>query len=205
MPADPAGRRERKKHATRHLIRMAALQLALERGLEHVTVQAIADQADVATRTFFGYFPTKEAALAPDQPWTGPRLAETFAARPAAESAIGSLRAVMLAMAVQVTGDSDKLRLWRELARRYPHLVEHFLGSEQDRVEALADAVAARLGLDPRLDVYPSAAAWLAWTAGGLAVRRWLQAVAANPTETPPPIEPCVDAVFDALERGLTR
>src|ERR1700712_5221480 len=101
---------------------MAALQLALERGIEHVTVQAITALADVATRTFFGYFPTKEAALAPDQPWTGPRLAAALAARPAGESAVRSLRAVMLTMAVQVTGDSDKLRLWRELARRYPHL-----------------------------------------------------------------------------------
>jgi hypothetical protein len=111
----------------------------------------------------------------------------------------------MLAMAVQVTCDSERLRLWRELARQHPRLVEQFVGSEQDRVQALAAAVAGRAGLDAHSELLPSAAAWLAWTAGGLAVRRWLQAVAANPTETPPPIEPCVDAVFDALERGLTR
>jgi AcrR family transcriptional regulator len=192
----PLGRRARKKLATRDLLHAAALQLAIERGIDNFTIQDISDAADVAPRTFFGHFPTREAALAPDQLWTPARLGAAMAARPEGEPGIRSLRAVMLAMAVQVTGDSDTLRLWRELAHRYPHLVEQFLGSEQERVQALASAVAARDGLDPQADLYPTVAAWMAWTAGALAVHRWL-------VRTAQPIEPFVDEIFDLLERGL--
>jgi AcrR family transcriptional regulator len=199
----PVGRRQRKKLATREQIRLAALQLALQRGIEHVTVQDISDTADVALRTFFGYFPTKEAALVPEQLWTAARFAEALAARPSDEPPMRSLRAVMLAMAVQVTGHSETLRLWRELARRRRQLVEQFLGSEQERVQALAEAVALRTGQDPRSDLYPVVAAWMAWTGGSLAVHRWLHAVASTPSDIAPSIEGFVEEIFDLLERGL--
>ena len=50
------GRRERKKLATRHALSSAALQLAVERGLENVTIEDITDRADVSLRTFRNYF-----------------------------------------------------------------------------------------------------------------------------------------------------
>jgi AcrR family transcriptional regulator len=58
-----ASRRERQKQVTRQALHEAAFTLAEESGLSGATVEAIAGRADVATRTFFNYFASKEDAV----------------------------------------------------------------------------------------------------------------------------------------------
>lgn len=59
----PVGLRERKRAQTAEAIHVAAAELVLERGLDAATIDAISERADVSTRTFFNYFPSKEDAV----------------------------------------------------------------------------------------------------------------------------------------------
>jgi AcrR family transcriptional regulator len=54
--------RERKKHETREELMHCALELFSRHGFDQVTVEQIAEQARVSTRTFFRYFRTKADA-----------------------------------------------------------------------------------------------------------------------------------------------
>jgi AcrR family transcriptional regulator len=79
------GLRERKKTATRAAIHEAAVRLAAEHGVEHLTVEAIADAATVSRRTFSNYFASKEQALLYGDRTRLERLLDLVRARPAAE------------------------------------------------------------------------------------------------------------------------
>ncbi|RBM22700.1 TetR family transcriptional regulator [Prauserella sp. PE36] len=63
METAELGLRERKKVATRRALHEAAVRLAMEEGLDKLTVEAIADAATVSRRTFSNYFASKEDAL----------------------------------------------------------------------------------------------------------------------------------------------
>ena len=57
------GLRERKKEATRLALHEAAVRLALTHGLQHVSVEAIAEAAEVSRRTFSNHFSSTEEAI----------------------------------------------------------------------------------------------------------------------------------------------
>src|SRR5271165_5864259 len=92
--AAEGGRRDRKKQATRQALRSAALELVAERGFAHVTIEDIAEAADVATRTFFNYFPSKESAVIGADPERIEELRTSLLTRPLAESPLQALRSV---------------------------------------------------------------------------------------------------------------
>lgn len=57
------GLRVRKKRATENAIETAGVDLALELGIEHVTVEMICDRADISRSTFFNYFAGRDYAI----------------------------------------------------------------------------------------------------------------------------------------------
>jgi AcrR family transcriptional regulator len=63
MQISEPGLRERKRTETRNKLETAAVTLVLRDGLEHATLDAICEAADVSNRTFFNYFESKEDAI----------------------------------------------------------------------------------------------------------------------------------------------
>jgi AcrR family transcriptional regulator len=64
---------------------MAALRLAVERGLENVTVEDMTAEAGVSLRTFGNYFSSKYEAICAIGTDRARRIGATLLARPAGE------------------------------------------------------------------------------------------------------------------------
>ncbi|MEY9951259.1 TetR family transcriptional regulator [Leifsonia sp. EB34] len=100
------GLRERKRIATRRAIQLAALELASERGFDHVTVDEISHAANVSPRTFFNYFPSKESAIIGELPELPDEASiERFIEAGPAEPILDGLGRLLIA-AIE-TGDLD--------------------------------------------------------------------------------------------------
>ncbi|WP_052351848.1 TetR/AcrR family transcriptional regulator [Deinococcus pimensis] len=111
------GRRERKKLDTWRAIRHAALELITERGYANVSLDDIADAADVSRTTLFNYFRSKEAILFDPDPEEHDRWQAFMTARPDDEAPWVTLEAFFL----DYTGGYEtKLRLQKQLQQDAP-------------------------------------------------------------------------------------
>src|ERR1700754_429245 len=125
----PVSLRERKKLATRRLLRRAALDLVAQRGLTNVTVEDIAEAAEVSPRTFFNYFPSKEAVLFGGDPERAAELRERVASEAPGKPALDALRLVLTqdseAMADELRSLGGNPADWvrrMKVARTDPHV-----------------------------------------------------------------------------------
>ncbi|SCF09200.1 DNA-binding transcriptional regulator, AcrR family [Micromonospora viridifaciens] len=162
---EAAGLRERKKAATRLALHEAALRLAAEQGPERVTVEAIADAANVSRRTFSNYFSSKEEALFyGDTRWLR-RLLELLHAEPADEAPWAALSRAALHLAAEVYDDGPA-RSWLDRRRRlhgHPGLLPHQAAAYAAMERELAGELARRLtGPDQALRARVLAATFLA-------------------------------------------
>ncbi|WP_329575445.1 TetR/AcrR family transcriptional regulator [Kitasatospora sp. NBC_01250] len=100
-----AGLRERKKEQTRQRIAAVALRLFIDHGFDSVTVNEIAEAAEVARATLFVYFPTKESLVLADV--AGDDLSEVVTARPPGISFLAALRDHHRAIAARRLGQAE--------------------------------------------------------------------------------------------------
>lgn len=199
-----AGRRERKKSATRAALRGAALRLAVRDGIERLTAERIADEADVALRTFFNYFSSKEEAVLAASAEGAEALVEAFRARPPGESVLTALReAVLVVMDREDVTGRDHLEVLR-LIRTTPSLLPQQLGVLTAQEHDLAAAVAERVGSGD--GIYPRLCAAAAFAALRVTLDRWLDRTAER--AGPPSIALLaaeMSAAFAELGAGLDR
>jgi AcrR family transcriptional regulator len=103
------GLRERKRAASRACAVDAAMRLFAERGFDGVTVADICAAADIAPRTFFRYFPTKEDVLAEPSREMAERVAGYIADEPAHLDDAQVLRRAMRQLGEFVVSDQERL------------------------------------------------------------------------------------------------
>jgi AcrR family transcriptional regulator len=169
-PAIRDGLRERKKRATRRALHDAALRLALERGLEHVTVEEISAVADVSVRTFFNYFTSKDQAIIGDVIEADEERVTAIVL--AADTVPSGLREVAVALATEIAAEREQVLMRWRLVERYPALLAQMLGRFAAFELTLGRAVAARTG-DPADAAYPQLMAAIAGASLRVSVSRW--------------------------------
>ncbi len=146
MSCTGPGLRERKKARTRRAIRDAAFRLFAERGYEATTVADIAEAADIAPRTFFAYFPSKEDVVYDDSEAVLVRFEEVLATRPAGMTAIDGMRTWIAEVAQDPPLDAHEEQLVERLAREHPALATRRLALLDRMERTLAREVARDLG-----------------------------------------------------------
>ena len=152
----PEGLRERKKQRTREQIVEAAMRLFAERGYHATTIADIATAADVAPRTFFTYFPSKEAVVFHNLDRDLDSLASALRHRLPGETAFDALRRWIDAMFDQWTAEENEALLRKRLCREDEGLANFQGGIFARMQELLLEAIADDLGeaqetLRPRL------------------------------------------------------
>jgi AcrR family transcriptional regulator len=143
------GLRERKKQRTRQQIIEAAMGLFAERGYHATTIADIAEAADVAPRTFFSYFPSKEAVVFHNVDRDMGSLAEVLRNRMPGENVFDALRRWIDSMFDQWLAEGDEALLRKRLCREDTGLA-NFEGGTLARVhDLLREAIADDLGEPP--------------------------------------------------------
>jgi AcrR family transcriptional regulator len=172
---DELGLRERKRLATRRAIERAVLTLSLERGYEKVTVDDISHAADISPRTFFNYFPSKEAAVIgelPALPGAG-ELEEFLGAGSRGEPLMDGLRDLLIAAADNdhSAQERDLHEMRRELLKTDPQLFALRMATMKHFEEEFNSIIERRVALDhPELAASPDRLRSRARLYGGVAI-----------------------------------
>lgn len=213
MDCAPEGLRERKKAATRRSLGMAAMRLAVRRGLENVLVEDIAAEAGVSARTFNNYFTSKYEAICALAMERSQRMGAELRNRPAAEPLTEAITNAVLAAyegGTRIGGSGGSSpgpaqtpgKEWLDgvrLVTASPALRGEYLRTHYAAQQLLAEAIAYRTGTDLQADMVPAVLAGAVAAAIQVAHERWLRA------DPPVALRPLIREALGALQFPLGR
>lgn len=163
------GLREEKREAAWLAIRDAAWALFAQRGFDQVSVEEIADAAEISRTTFFNYFGTKEAVVLDPAPADVRRLASLLADQAPERSPWSAISTVLLALS---RASHTEIEARRRLVDGAPALAHHARELTDDLAGQLRTWMRTRLPDDPLgadlvvdLALASMATAWSGWAA----------------------------------------
>ena len=189
--------RDRRRTKLAAQIERAALSLFVKRGISAVTVDQIADAADISRRTFFRYFASKEDLLLGDRQRYDDRLARTIAKEQPRQSAVRMLRDILVDMSHEVEAEADTARIRLELFRKYPEEMSGAFEQQRAWNSTFTTMVAQRMGLDHSRDMRPALVVRVMMSAANVALHNWFTKGAEQP------LHELVEAALDQTIAGL--
>jgi len=193
---ESCGLRERKKRETRRAINLAALELVEEKGFAAVTTEEIAARAGVSARTFFNYFPSKEAAVIGTTAEELESYAEQLEEVVDGETPLESLRRILAGMLAPASVDRELRAKRRRILLGEPSLAPALVGNNIRIENALTAALERRLGLAPGESLKPRVTVAVAIAA----VRACIEHQQAGGGGR---LERNIDAAFDLIGAGI--
>jgi AcrR family transcriptional regulator len=199
------GLRDRKRRETRLALSQAAIRLSMQRGWENVTVDDIAEAANVSPRTFRNYFSTKAEAVAAGHQERMLCIADELRARPAGEPL---WTAITNAVAAQFeTPDRKRAAVSAADAQRWmerlrflftePAIHAEVLRASAASQGALAKAIAQRTRAKRGNEVHSQLTAAVVIAVVGNVTERWLRSGPSGP------VAPLLRRAFDLVAAGL--
>jgi AcrR family transcriptional regulator len=212
MPDSTTGLRERKKVATRRALGLAAMRLAVERGLDNVLVEDIADAAGVSARTFNNYFASKHEAICALGFDRAMRIGAALRERPPGEP----LWDAIVAAVMSEYGSADRAlgEDWMtgvRLVTSEPALRGEYLKVQAMTQYSLAEAIGLRMGFKPAAGgsgpagpgMFPRILAAAVTAAVQAGMERWLHA--SRPVALAPLISRSLQELADGMRELLPR
>ena len=175
---EPDSLRARKKLATRRALGIAAMRLAIERGLDNVVVDDIAAEAGVSARTFNNYFASKYEAICSLSMDRSRLIAWALRRMPDGMPLLDAIADAVLGGpfgAAEEPPDRD----WIEgikLVTQSPELQGEYLRTLHATRAALTDTIADKVAEDPRTSMFPAVLAGAVTSAIQVAMDRWMTA-----------------------------
>jgi AcrR family transcriptional regulator len=152
----PAATRDRRKLKLADEIEETALKLFAHRGFHTVTVDQVAQAADISTRTFFRYFATKEDVVLGGIVQRIDNVVLALAQRPAPEPPVTAIRLALAEVSGGTAEGRPRVDRWRAvIMAAEPVIAERGLRLLIRKHGEMTALVALRMGVDPGVDLRP--------------------------------------------------
>ncbi|MBT9384331.1 TetR/AcrR family transcriptional regulator [Pseudooceanicola sp. CBS1P-1] len=179
--------RARRRAETARMIQKATIELVNEQGFDAVTSEAISRHAGVSPRTFFNYFPNKEAAIFGEVPSLPDADIQAFLSGSGPER--GDLYRLMRAHTLKAGERRDELKLIVSLVQTQPRMMEIYMAQREIIGGALAELLSQRFrdSTPIFLAILAHSLLSMSWTA----IQHWL--------ETDRPLDLAFEEAWQAL------